>query len=328
MFKLTQSILLMVWRFRPSSTPNVLCQAREAAQRYETNDAALRREPKPDDNSRTSLDKAYLRGNYVSFLLQRREFHADRMTNNVKVINLFSDSSPTTGEEIQGMVMEVIKRDLAIYRYVLPGSTLVYGQYSALAKTMVLLYSLWLVGGPLFCDMCWLLSLVRTITTDMGGESRTLDTPDLLLAFLQWLNGKPLPDCRILIKADRRLFQRALRISGWGHAWGNLLKHLVTKDVLWHRHLHKSEKLCTFWRNKTWRRNVQKRLPPDVDRTRLNSFTASLADWRYETADVVMVALNKIRDICTHHVRREMFANPQDGVLVGGAIDACVDKPM
>ena len=90
-------------------------------------------------------------------LLQRRELKADRMTDNLVHVNVFTDASPTTGEELQGQVVELTDRALQARWEILPGATLPYGNYSAISKGVVLVYGLWLIGEPFFatCIGCF-----------------------------------------------------------------------------------------------------------------------------------------------------------------------------
>jgi len=177
--------------------------------------------------------------------------------------------------------------------------------------------------------MAFVFENIRGICTDFGTEVRTIELPDILRALLAWMDGRELVECRTLVNYDRRLFYRALRMSGWSHTMGNLQKMLVSKDFRWERFLPKLRALCSFWHNVTWRKHVQKRLPADSGlRPLLDHFTASLATWRYETVDDVFMALTQIRRICQDHVRMELFNNPQDRELVRAAVDACHDREL
>ena len=253
------------------------------------------------------------------------------MTHNVKAVTVYTDASPTTGEELQGMVVEIYTRrpNPAMRREILPGSTLSYGHYNAVAKTVVLLYGLWLMGGPLYCDIAWLISVVYGVCTDFGTEQHTVEVPDIVRSLLAWMSGKPLAECRTLINFDRRLLWRALRVGGWGHAVGNLMKNLCEKDPLWTRYRPRLQDICSLMRNKTWRSNIKRRLPPGVpEPERLDHFSASLAVWRYETADEVLMAIHRIRDILENNVSMEIFASPKDRETIRGAVLGCQEKGL
>jgi len=104
------------------------------------------------DPKSTKLRTAYKLLDVTGMLIQRREIKADRLCNRAQSINLYSDSSPVTGEEFQGMIMETIfyDRERPMKRDVLPGSTLSYGQFNWACKSMALLFALFLVAGPFF----------------------------------------------------------------------------------------------------------------------------------------------------------------------------------
>ena len=125
--------------------------AMQAAEEYDHPDLAPedKRDPKKDP-PRTARQKAMARADVTGMLLQRRELKADRLLDRVFTVNLYTDSSPVTGEELQGMVMEVITTAREVRRDVLPGSSLSYGQCNIISKTMALVYALWLAAGP-FC---------------------------------------------------------------------------------------------------------------------------------------------------------------------------------
>jgi len=173
-----------------------------------------------NDPGKSTLRRAYAKLDVTGILIQRRQMKADRLADRVMAVNIFSDASPVTGEELQGMIMEVIYTSKEVRRDILPGSTLHYGNYDAVSKGVCLLFALWLVAGPFFCDLNWLLSKVVCICTDFGVEMRTVEFPWILRAFFAWLNGTDLLQCRPLVDHSRRLFHRALRISGWSTRGG------------------------------------------------------------------------------------------------------------
>jgi len=263
-------------------------------------------------------------------LVQRREMQADRECDRLLHAGIFSDSSPVTGEEFQGMILETVDRDHACRQHTLPGSSLAYGQFDAVSKGVCLLWALWLVAGPFFCDLNWMLSKIGCICTDFGIEIKTIELPFILTAFLAWLGGRELSACRPLVDTSRRLFWRALRISGWSHAFGNLMKHMYTGTTHHDRIDRHVRALCIFMHNTTWRKSIKKRLQgraaPDIDLNALDHWTATLVKWRYESIDTVTLALSKVRSILQTYVREEMFGNAQDRAIVVNAMHANADK--
>jgi len=210
------------------------------------------------DPSRSTFQRAEARLDHVDMLLERRQFHADRMANVISGIYFYTDSSPVTGEELQGMVMDTVRKDRTYRRTTLPGATLSYGCFSAVQKTVTLLWVIFLVAGPTFEDMSYCLDHVWGITTDFGTEIRTLELPYILVAFLAWIDGRPLLECRPLVDYSRRLFYNAMRVIGWGHSWGNLMKAVCKACPQWPRVLANMQALVGFFKNLTWRKHCKK----------------------------------------------------------------------
>ena len=69
-----------------------------------------------NDDRRTSVERAKAKLDVLSCSLDRREFHADCIHDAIDAIHLYTDASPTTGLEMQGMVADVYKKqDHATY---------------------------------------------------------------------------------------------------------------------------------------------------------------------------------------------------------------------
>jgi hypothetical protein len=265
----------------------------------------------------------------VDMLLDRRRFLADRIHDRIEAINLYSDGSPNTGLEFQGMIMEVFYKDGTARRIILPGSTLAYGLADAVSKGLALLWSLWLVCGPSIENVQYVLNLVVSIATDTGAEIHLLSIPDIVRAFYCWISGKSLDEARAFVKHDQRLFPFALRISGWGHAWGNIMKG-VAKDTPRWLVLEKHMRAQTiFWKNKTWRQHVATCLKragvDDIDDSILNKHAGSLTKLRYETYAVVTERLSALRTVCETHIQREWFQNASDKAALHDFMESCQD---
>jgi len=301
-------------------------EALDDAMIFEHGDDPEMRRDRSRDVSRSSIQRGQATVDIVGMLLQRREIRGYRLQGRITEVNLFTDSSPVTGEELQGMVAELIlQQPREFQRFVLPGSTLTYGQFDAVNKTVALLFALWLVAGPFFCDLAYFVAQVRSIVTDNGVEHYTIEMPDIVRAFLAWLNGMPLCDTRGLVQHERRLFYRAMRLLGWSHLMGNLMKQLAQSVPTWTKVIAQLQELCRFFRNKTWRMHIQRSLRGRTDVTCLKSFSASLAHWRYETMAEVLEDLDPLTDICENHLAPELFANPQDRALVNAVLVNCRD---
>ena len=282
------------------------------------------------DPSTTSFWRAQRRLDILDMLLERRRFAAARLLDLIVYIGLFSDSSPVTGEELQGMVMDIIYTDESHRRLVLPGATLAYNCTSAVFKSIALLWSCWLVAGPSYAAMSYFYSKVRCITTDGGTEKSTIELPDVLRAFLKWVSGTPLLECRGLVIHDRRLMFHCLRVSGWCHAWGNTMKAMAGMCPCWPRVLSQMRTLVAFWRNQSYRAWVKRALrgTPEVDGTIFDHFRATFAKWRYETIALGMRVLLIYREVHEVHLQPWMFQQAQDKNFINEVMAASKDKNL
>jgi hypothetical protein len=174
-------------------------------------------------------------------------------------------------------------------RLVLPGSTLAYGRTGTMDKGAALLWSIWLIAGPSLDALEWFCDNVRSLTTDFGVEMHLLELPDIKEALLAWAAGCPLPRVRMLVKPDQRLFRKALRIAGWSHTMGNIMKDTAEQFPQWPSFLGMMRSMVKFYKNTSYREHIRRRLvwTAEEDKT-LKHFTASFAKWRYETVFEVL----------------------------------------
>ena len=128
------------------------------------------------------------------------------------------------------MILDVMFKDESLERIVLPGSTLAYGHSDTLSKGVALLWALFLVAGPTEADVRLACDHVRSLTTDFGVEMHILEVPDILPAFFKWIGGTPLDRCAQFVNNERRLWRRALRVAGWSHTLGGIMKSLAEKN--------------------------------------------------------------------------------------------------
>ena len=142
-----------------------------AASRFDADDGSRvpPREGKHDP-SRKTLDRNAAKLDVVDCLLERRALRADRQFDTARSIHLYTDGSPVTGEELQGMIMDVVYRSGEGRRATLPGASLFYGAMDAISKSVAMLWAIFLICCPLFEDMAWFLSKVQTVITDGGTE--------------------------------------------------------------------------------------------------------------------------------------------------------------
>ena len=151
-------------------------------------------------------------------------------------------------------------------------------------KAVGLLWCCYLIAGPSKEGICYFLSKVRCLTTDMGVEMYLLETPNIVFAFIAWCAGQELMSCAALVRHDERLFYNALRISGWGHMLGNLISKVFNKFHRWPDYLEKIRAMILFYKNATYRKHAAKCLEgTGVDTEPLAHFSANLAKWRYQT---------------------------------------------
>jgi len=302
--------------------------AANASHTYDHGLAAPKRDTSKDC-SRTHFERSKYILDVVDMQMDRRQHHADRIFDRIESIQLFTDSSPVTGEELQGMVVDMVYTDETTRRTILPGSSLCYGFFNAVAKCMALVWAIYLIAGTDYEDMCYFISKVIGMTTDNGTEIHVLEVPDVLDAFWAWLHGTPLSDCAIYVNYNRRLFYNALRVSGWNHNWSNLMKSVAQCCPRWPTVLQQMSTMVTFFRNKTYRKWLRRTLGPQgVDVTVLQHFRATMAKWRYQTIPFTMECLLVLRFICTLHIYPEMFNRAQDKPFMKEFFEAAKDTEL
>jgi len=266
----------------------------------------------------------------VGMALERRMWAQEVKDDCVEAVNVYSDASPVTGAEIQGMIVDVVHRAGTVRRVTLPGATLQYGRTDAINKAMAFVWAVFLCFGPFHYTMQFFFDHVRSFTTDFGNEMKTVELPLVLPAFLAWIAGRPLSECGVLIDHSIRQCRVAIRIAGWNHACGNLMKFSVRLWPTWPKILEQLRALCRFFRVETWRQSLTRRLRdriPGLQKT-LKSFTANIAKWRFETMVTVCAALKKLRRLCQEFLREELFSNFQDRQLLQDVVNSCRDARL
>ena len=199
-----------------------------------------------NDPKRRQIDIAKAKVDIVGMLLERRQWDQEMTDDSVLGINCYSDSSPTTGIEIQGMAVDVFKKDNSVRRVMLPGATMKYGHFDAINTAMAFLWAVWLLFGPTNAHMAYFCSHVRSFTTDAGVERGTIDICDVLDAFMAYIGGKTLEEVRHLVRFGYRLWPRCLRIIGWNHSVSSVLKSVCKYDPNWPSILDSLRALCRF----------------------------------------------------------------------------------
>jgi len=289
-----------------------------------SDDEAPPRDP-TQDPSRATLIRARQKADIVSRLLERREFVGWMREDAIRSIHLYSDASPVIGVELQGMLIDIVLKSGEIVRRVLPGSQLSYGMCGAISKSIAFLYAMWLTTGPEIANLRYAMSKMTSATTDNGVEVNLILTPDVLDAFYAWLRGTKIDEVGPLVNHDARLMHEAIRIIGFGHTMGGIMKEICEADDDWPKILDHLRALCRFFRNQSYREHIQNCLRGKTNVSVLDVFTAGLLKWWYETVADVIHQLLELRTICQGYIRKEMFPNIQDKELFRSVLAACED---
>jgi len=282
---------------------------------------------KSQDPVKSQILAAQGRVDLVGMCIERRIYHQEMADGVIEAINCYSDSSPVTGSEIQGMLVDVCHVDGSVRRVTLAGGSVYYGNQSAIAKTMLFLWSVWLSFGPGINHMEYFISKVACWTTDNGVEGHSVELPDCLRALMAWIGGKPLDEVRPLVNFERRLFYKSLRILGWGHTWGNVMSRVAKAYKWWPEVLANVQVLCRFYRNASWREWIGRAIVPFPldDATTLLHFTASTAKWRFETIVDTFAQLTPMRPL-SEKLTEELFANAQEKLFIADVLKASRDE--
>ena len=186
---------------------------------------------------------------------------------------------------------------------------------------------LWLVAGPTEAGLRWILGKVVSVTTDQGNEIGLGVVPDIVPCFMRWLQGRNLTTMARSVPKASRMMPRAIRIVGWNHTLGNIMRQSVEKSPEWQKYNKYIRALCKLFRNESNRRHLQRLLRPRHPELQLEvtleHFSASLAKWRFETSFTCMRALLKLRALCENVMDEALFLNPQDKETVSMAMEAC-----
>ena len=54
------------------------------------------------------------------------------------------------------------------------------------------------------------------------------------------------------------MFSNALRVIGWSHTWGNIVKQVACSFIYWPQMETRIREQLAFWRNKSWRKHLRK----------------------------------------------------------------------
>jgi hypothetical protein len=252
-----------------------------------------------ENPKRTNHVSGIHRMDAVGCLLDRRELahRYETARDDLVSAHLFTDGSPVTGVELQGMVLQFLWNDDSVDERIMPGVALHYGGCSLWDKVFAFLWSLWLIASSLPV-MRWVIDSICSVTTDMGTELNFIDCEDVLAAFFVWLTAKlPFADLSKLIVPGSRMFPQALKIPDWSHIMGNMMKHAAYKVSKWKEISESLRALCKFFRCTDWRNRIISKVEADYPESRglLKTFTARQAKWRYQTLFDVLGQLLPLR---------------------------------
>ena len=61
----------------------------------------------------------------------------------------------------------------------------------------------------------------------------TVEMRDVVDAYCRYMDGGSLAECRALVKADQQWLPNALRLLGWSHTFGGIMKHTAESTARW-----------------------------------------------------------------------------------------------
>jgi hypothetical protein len=104
----------------------------------------------------------------------------------------------------------------------------------------------WLVSGPRHEYVRYFVDKITCVCTDNGIEMTTIELPNLLDAFFLWVCDAPLGSLRPHVRRDERLLRHAIRLTGWSHCFGNIMRGCAQIDPAWLGGLQTLRALCKF----------------------------------------------------------------------------------
>ena len=275
-------------------------------------------------SSRT-LHRSALVLDATACLLERRHFEGLRKRPDcIESFHLYADGSPVTGHELQGLIYDTCYSNGDVVRSVMPAMNLPYGMTAAVDKAIAFLWSAWLVAGPSLIGLMFFLDNILSVTTDMGTEMYMQSLPDVTPAFFKMVCGEEFTSLAKYIDGSKRFLGRALRIPGWGHICGNLMKYACHQTPEYPKYLEWLRVLCRFFRNSSWREHLLRIFKGNAFITPLEHvWSITFAKWRYETLASSMRSLLEVREFLEHHMDANLFKNTQEPRIIQSTMEAC-----
>lgn len=259
-------------------------------------------------------------------LMERREWTVGRWFNAAgRSIHPTLDSSPSSGRDIFGCILDVFMTNDSYEEIILPGATLGHGYTSTTDKTVAFLWALFLVcGGSSLETMEAVLCDMRSMCSDFGVEAGIAAMPNILP---QWASAMGL---RVSDRFSKfpRLFPFIVLVPDFNHLASNIIKRVFTASPRWPAFLSHMRALCKFFRNAEYRSTMrqamtQRGLPAMANA--LKHWSASLAHWRYETIYEVLRDLLKVRGFCSEQFDRRLIGLAQEQHHINEVAAACRD---
>ena len=124
----------------------------------------------------------------------------------VNSMHIFSDASPVTGTELQGMILQICLQTIILIR-ILPGVALHYGNAGVVHKAFALIWAIYLIVGPSETMLRWVFTSMTHRTQYMvvclarpDGPSALERASDVSSKIPEFRVGRvPLPPVRSLL---------------------------------------------------------------------------------------------------------------------------------
>ena len=183
----------------------------------------------------------------------------------------------------------------------------------------MLLWGLFLTHADSLQQMRKVLRTIRWIVTDQGVESGLCDAVDCLDAFWHWASGRDVATSPE-IKDSSYLLPLAMYIPGWNHIWSNLIRECSSQTTAWPRRLGQLRSMTKFLRvydyRFVWSEALRRIGLHHMAEELLKPYLGCFVHWRWETLPLVVLELQRVRDICILYFAAEIFGKLEDQTLL------------
>ena len=253
-----------------------------------------------------------------------REFLAQSLSN----LNVFLwvDASPQhSGEELLSIVADFIAPGGIHFRRLLPQICLPRHYWDTQGKTLALVWALFLVGGPTSERVAALCCRVASVTTDFGTEASLADSSNMLITLGRMLGIQVPDDCHA------NLLPTAIRVPGWKHVWGGLIRFGLWRCSFFPRFLTLFKSIVQILRHKAkvaeFRRVIRRRgYPAAAEILKRLKKPPMFAARRWLTLRDCSEAVEPYIEVLKSHWHREAFGADRDGTHVDNVTRAFADE--